>query len=316
MDYSKFLNKAAQYGIFDETKRFIENVKGATFEKKSYAVKLTGISYLLGINSSAKTVKGEKYNYLTGILYLAASDNSGVNICPKATESCAKACLFFSGRASMTTNNESISRINKSRFLKTVLFFVNRTFFMDWLFWEIDSLQRKAKRENKFATIRLNGTSDINLATFKNSKGENVLDAYPNIQFYDYTKVPTQFKNVRDNYDLTFSFGGYKDIESLFNTFDAVLQGQRISVPFVKETFKNGFPETFLGLPVHDGDLSDLTFKSPQMSILGLGAKVPIKKVERNVSGNDFFVTAETLPMIEKMFEDYKYKKHQNKIAA
>jgi hypothetical protein len=144
---TSILDKAETFGIQGETEQLFNNVIGATFTNRANAKNLTGVSYLLGIDSSAKTVKNQKYNYLSGILYLAAADNSGVNICPKATEGCAKACLFFTGRAAMKSEKEIISNVNRARFLKTALFFANRPFFMDWLFAEIESLIRKAKRE-------------------------------------------------------------------------------------------------------------------------------------------------------------------------
>ena len=44
---------------------------------------------LLSIGSDAKTVKGQKYGYYTGIQYLAPSNASGViNTCPNASKGC------------------------------------------------------------------------------------------------------------------------------------------------------------------------------------------------------------------------------------
>ena len=37
---------------------------------------------LLNVDNNAKTVKGQKYKYLTGILYLAPARTSGFNVCP------------------------------------------------------------------------------------------------------------------------------------------------------------------------------------------------------------------------------------------
>ena len=47
---------------------------------------------LLSIGSDAKTVKGQKYNYSTAILYLASAKQSGFNVCPSASEQCKKDC--------------------------------------------------------------------------------------------------------------------------------------------------------------------------------------------------------------------------------
>ena len=41
---------------------------------------------LLNIDNNAKTVKGQKLGYLTGVLYLAPADLSGHNVCPFARQ--------------------------------------------------------------------------------------------------------------------------------------------------------------------------------------------------------------------------------------
>lgn len=292
----KILNKAQTFHLEKEAEQVWDTAQNAVFITKGQAAKQFPFSYLLGVNSSSKIQKNEKKGYLTGVLYLAAADNVGVSICPKATEGCAKACLFNTGRNSMKSKGEKISRSNKSQFLKTVLFFANRPFFMDWIFDEVTAIVRKAERENKIPAIRLNGTSDITIDNFKNTKGEFILDVFSNVQFYDYTKVPRQLKFATyPNYDVTFSFGG---MQNIFEVFEQVKRGTRISVPFVKVNGK--FPETFLGLPVIDGDETDLTFLAPENAIYGLKVKLPIgKKLDES---NDFFITPERQKIIENMF--------------
>jgi len=51
---------------------------------------------LLNIDKNAKTVKGQKFGYMTAILYLASSNLSGFNVCPQASEGCRNACLEWS----------------------------------------------------------------------------------------------------------------------------------------------------------------------------------------------------------------------------
>ena len=70
---------------------------------------------LLGIDSNAKTVKGQKKGYQTAIMYLAPSDVSGVmNTCPSASKGCRAACLNTSGRGRMSPIQEA--RINKVKY--------------------------------------------------------------------------------------------------------------------------------------------------------------------------------------------------------
>ena len=68
---------------------------------------------LLNIDNNAKTVKGQKAGYMTAILYLAPSTQSGFQVCPMASEGCKKACLYTAGHGAF--NNVQQGRINKTR---------------------------------------------------------------------------------------------------------------------------------------------------------------------------------------------------------
>ena len=68
---------------------------------------------LLNIDKNAKTVKGQKYGYITAILYLAPSDLSGFNVCPMASNGCKQACLNTAGHGAFS--NVQLGRINKTR---------------------------------------------------------------------------------------------------------------------------------------------------------------------------------------------------------
>jgi hypothetical protein len=65
-------------------------------------------------------------------------------------------------------------------------------------------------------SVRLNGTSDLSPELFVDpDTGLNVLQLFPNVQFYDYTKVYKRIALMEKypNYDLTFSYDGYNDEE-------------------------------------------------------------------------------------------------------
>src|SRR5262252_7629811 len=63
--------------------------------------KPAGYRTILEFGGNAKTVKGEKYGYKTGICYLAPADSSGfINVCQFAT-TCKAVCLAFQGRAKL-----------------------------------------------------------------------------------------------------------------------------------------------------------------------------------------------------------------------
>ena len=85
---------------------------------------------ILGIDTNAKTVKGQKQGYMTAITYLAPARQSGVmNTCPNASDGCKAACLYTSGRGRM-------SPIQQARVNKTIFFAKNRQAFMTQLIKE------------------------------------------------------------------------------------------------------------------------------------------------------------------------------------
>ena len=85
---------------------------------------------------------------------------------------------------------------------------------------------------------------------------------FADVQFYDYTKVPGRDLGI-PNYHLTFSLA-----ESNEEDAAAELQrGMNIAVVF------DGVPSEYLGVPVVDGDESDLRFLDPSGVVVGLKAK-------------------------------------------
>jgi hypothetical protein len=227
---------------------------------------------LLGIDTNAKTIKGEKYGIKTAILYLMPAMQSGVQLCAMAaTAGCEKGCLFKAGRGAM-------SNVMLSRLRKTLYFNQYRELFMHQLHNELIRERAKAKRKGYKLIVRLNGTSDIRFENIPVSGYPNIMQAVPDIQFYDYTKLSNR-KNVPANYDLTFSYSGVSDYAPY--VAKAVAKGDRIAVVFrnraiVDAMLANG--ETFLGLPIVDGDNTDIRHLEPKGVIVALYAKGPARK--------------------------------------
>jgi hypothetical protein len=227
---------------------------------------------LLGIDTNAKTIKGEKYGIKTAILYLMPAMQSGVQLCAMAaTAGCEKGCLFKAGRGAM-------SNVMLSRLRKTLYFNQYREQFMLQLQNELIRERAKAKRKGYKLIVRLNGTSDIRFENIPVSGYPNIMQAVPDIQFYDYTKLSNR-KNVPANYDLTFSYSGVSDYAPY--VAKAVAKGDRIAVVFrnraiVEAMLANG--ETFLGLPIVDGDNSDIRHLEPKGVIVALYAKGPARR--------------------------------------
>ena len=220
---------------------------------------------LLAIDTNAKTVKGQKYGYMTGILYMAPSTISGHNTCPMAKiAGCENACLYSAGRGAF--NSVQQSRISKAQW-----FFSERESFMAQLVKDISKLATKADNAGMVPLVRLNGTSDIRWesipVTIEGHTYPNVMAAFPGIQFYDYTKLSNR-KNVPSNYDLTFSYSGLPGYQKY--VAQAIAEGMRIAVVFRN---REGIPASFMGLECVDGDDSDIRHIDPQGVVVALYAK-------------------------------------------
>ena len=136
-----------------------------------------------------KTLKGLEQGYNTYILHLAPSDVSGYNTCPKATSGCKSACLNTAGRGGMFKKGESTNVIQEARKRKTRMFFERRMDYMLALYQDIKLGIKQSKRLGLTPVFRLNGTSDISWEKYDMLPGLNVFECFPEVQFYDYTKV-------------------------------------------------------------------------------------------------------------------------------
>ncbi len=209
-----------------------------------------------------KTTKGEKLGIITGILYLAPAKISGYEVCPRRSEGCTKSCLYSAGRGAFNT-------VQKSRVAKTKMFFEQRDAFMDQLRKDIKSLVNKASKQNMVPAIRLNGTSDIEWTRL------GIIDEFPDVQFYDYTKVLNRVTKERpSNYHITFSKNESNEVECLA----AIKAGVNVAVVFDTKKGED-LPKTWNGAPVYDGDDTDVRFLDPKGGyVIGLRAKGKARK--------------------------------------
>lgn len=222
-----------------------------------------GISYLGSVAVSHKLELSKKNGTLTFGLYLAPADMSGYNVCPNS-KWCKQFCLAGSGQNKIDelARGREHSRINESRIKKTRLFFENPQLFMRMLVHEIDREKRTAEMLKMPFSVRLNCTSDISPEQFV-LNGKNILEIFPDVQFYDYTKVPSRLNLIGkyENYDLTFSYNGHN-----WPSCEKFLKaGGRVAVVFF-----DGFPKEFRSYPVVSGDGYDMRYLDPSGCIIGL----------------------------------------------
>ena len=226
-----------------------------------------------------KVLKGIKQGYNTYILHLAPANLSGYETCPKRTAGCTSACLNTAGRGGMFKKGETTNTIQKARIRKAKMFFENRAEFMANLVKDIELAIKQSEKKGLIPVFRLNGTSDLSFEKYeviRNGKlYRNIFSAFADNIFYDYTKILGRKIAEIPNYSLTFSAADGNDND----VAKAITQGYNIATVFgIKKTLP--MPDSYLGLPVFNGDESDLRFLDPKQVIVGLYAKGKAKKDE------------------------------------
>jgi hypothetical protein len=224
-----------------------------------------------------KVLKGMSQGYNTYILHLAPADLSGYETCAKRTAGCTAACLNLAGRGGMFKRGENTNVIQQARIRKTKMFFENRVEFMTTLVKDIELAIKQSKKMELVPVFRLNGTSDLAWEKYEVVRNgqlfRNIFTAFPEVQFYDYTKILGRKTKEYSNYQLTFSAADGNDSDVL----RAMNEGLNVAVVFgIKKTLP--MPVDYLSRPVFNGDESDLRFLDPKGVIVGLYAKGKAKK--------------------------------------
>lgn len=220
--------------------------------------------YLL--SESVKIIKGQKYGYLTGVLYMTnALKIGGVNTCSHAiVADCIKWCLVKSGQmAGLTAIEARIDRLQ--------LLVKNPALFFEILRREIRRLIARAKKHGLKSAVRLNGTTDLDWTRIQFS-GKSIFEHFRKspVRFYDYTKNPGLAENYRKSgISITFSFYKKASTEKLK---ELLRSGVNVAIAYRRGLPKNQSigGESFR---VIDGDLHDLRFKDRKGVIVGLRYK-------------------------------------------
>jgi hypothetical protein len=238
-------------------------------------------SKLFNVDENPKTIKGQKLGFRTLVLYMAPGSLSGYNMCSMAAiAGCLEACLNTAG------NPAYLETKQKGRINKTIYFMNAKNQFINQLAREIILESGKAAKASQTLLIRLNGTSDIRweresftldakiakVLGVQAKAYKNLMELFPNVQFYDYTKISNR-KDIPANYDLTFSYSGVIQYQKFVN--QAIDAGMRVAVVFRD---KKTIPESFLGMQCVDGDDSDVRHLDPQGVVVALYAKGKAKK--------------------------------------
>tara|TARA_Y100000588_G_scaffold382319_1_gene469553 strand:+ start:448 stop:1215 length:768 start_codon:yes stop_codon:yes gene_type:complete len=239
-------------------------------------------NYLFTIGADAKTVKGEKHNYSTAIQYMLP--HKEVYEHPKFAKLLRKhgikdynACLWAGncmGPCLNKSGHGAMKPAQVARGKRTVFKLLEREAYESKAMLEVLDHVAKAKRKDMTPCVRPNGTTDEDYGW--------LIDIFPSIQFYDYTKSEKRMmSNKRDNYHLTFSYDGtpynWTQCKRVIN------KGHNVAICIGGE--RDAWPKEIYNRPVIDGDNlhGDLRFLDPKGKrgvFVGLSPKGKAKKCD------------------------------------
>lgn len=243
-----------------------------------------GIGYLLGSSTKIEASNSAGEGYLSYIQYLSPADGYSratnervASLCPYATKGCTAGCLGRSaGRMRFTS-------VQQAQIKRTRLYIKSEAGYFAVLADEILRAKRKADREGLRLSVRLNGTSDL---IWENKAFHvldipfyNIFEAFPDVIFYDYTKIPLRHRQravTTQNYHLTYSYTG-EDI-SLERANEYLSVGVGVSVVYTGCQLTHVltlFPSL---KAIVDGDIHDMRFLDVPGSIVMLKAKGDAKR--------------------------------------
>lgn len=215
---------------------------------------------LLSVGRDAKTIKGENLGVRTACLGLAPYTLAGgINLCPHSTPGCRAVCIHEQGRAKFCPN------VKPGRLAKTQLFLNDPDRFFRMLAEDLDKFVIDCEEDAMEAHVRLNWMSDIRWERY------GIPQAYPELQFYDYTKWPYEQRQRLPNYHLTYSLNEHS--KSWTRALRYIKEGCTVAVVFCTvDQVLDAVDHGFRGLAVCDGDVTDVR-SWDQTPIVGLKAK-------------------------------------------
>lgn len=123
---------------------------------------------------------------------------------------CKDYCIYTSGHGKFDS-------VKGARLYRTRLLFEAQNLFFDQAGQEI----KKAETKDGKIAVRMNVFSDVAWETraFHGNMGMTIMAKFPNVQFYDYTKIPKRAQSflkglMPDNYFLVLSYNKVETVET------------------------------------------------------------------------------------------------------
>ncbi len=231
----------------------------------------------------AKSGKAGAGFYTVG-LSLAPAMLAGMgNVCPSASPACLAGCLNTAGKG-LVQNGHGRYMVQAARIAKTRVLLSRdadvRADGVSLLVYQLERAQAKAHAAGLRLAVRLNVLSDLKWETM----APWLFTRFPDVQFYDYTKIYSRLGHTPANYDLTFS---RSEVNGAYATA-ALARGFRVAVVFNN---RHGLPAEYYGVRVVNADRHDLRFLDGSSVIAGLLSKGKLKGNGAGTSARGFVVS-------------------------
>lgn len=222
-----------------------------------------------------KLDKGESLNVATFGIQLAPATEAGngINMCASAGD-CVRGCIKVTGMNAFPTHRSA-------RVKRTILYKKFPQAFHDQLQAEIESWKRSTTNAGFTLAARPNTLSDQPLLA------KAVAERNPDIQVYDYTKLPKPATRRLPNYHLTYSYSERTTSADIAHCIE-----HRVNIAVILNIKRGQSLPAFVELhgrtfPVIDGDLTDLRFMDPsdQTYVVGLRWKTGKGSAENLAAG-------------------------------
>lgn len=152
---------------------------------------------LAASNTKLRKTNGETQGYRIVSLPLAPADSSGHEVCQNSSPGCRQSCVANLGLASV------FPMILRQRREKTRFFFEQKEAAIAQLCKEIEHQALIAEDAGLQLAIRANVFSDL---VWESKRWNCLPQRYPNVCWYDYSKLYFRAPHLPDNYSICWSF--------------------------------------------------------------------------------------------------------------